>query len=283
MSVATSNGCVEVSERPNIRLFYTIDGPLDGSRDVLVLSNSLAATTQLWDEFVSDFVPEYTVLRYDARFHGKSPLTSEPGFDYAKGHTIEDLADDVIKILDHLKIKKVKAIVGLSIGAAGGLIVGAKHPHRVEHVVVVGTRARSNPDSNAAHTYRIKFGYENGPLALGRQSIARWFDEGWRTANPEKAAHAEEIYCKQSIEGYEASIAALRPMDLMPFAADIGKRGDGGRFAFVAGEWDGNVPQESNELADQMGSEVFIVTESGHITPIQQPKALHDIVRKVIA
>lgn len=282
MAVTTSNGLVEVSETPNVRIFYLIDGPLDGSKDIIVLSNSLAATTQLWDEFVEDFGPDYTIIRYDARFHGKSPLSSDPEFDYAAGHSIEDLADDVIKILDHLKIKIVKAIVGLSIGAAVGLIVGARHPERVQHVVVVGTRARSNPDSNAAHTYRIKFGYENGPVALGRQSIARWFDEQWRAENPEKNAHAEDIYCRQSIEGYEASIAALRPMDLMPFAVDIGKRGDGGRFALVAGEWDGNVPQESRELADRMGSEVFIVAKSGHITPIQQPKALHEIVRKVI-
>ena len=172
--------------------------------------------------------------------------------------------------------------MGLSIGAAVGLIFGAKHPERVEHVLVVGTRARSNPDSNAAHTYRIKYGYENGPFALGRQSIERWFNPEWRAANPDKFAHAEEIYCKQSIQGYEASIAALRPMDLKAFAEDIGRRGDGGRFAFVAGEWDGTVPQESQELANAMGSEVFVVEKSGHITPIEKPDALHEIVRLVI-
>ena len=105
MAAATSTGFVQVSTNPDINIFYSIDGPLDGSKDIILLSNSLAATTHLWDEFVAEFAPKYTILRYDARFHGKSPLSSDLEFDYAAGHTIEDLADDVTKFLDHLHIK----------------------------------------------------------------------------------------------------------------------------------------------------------------------------------
>lgn len=277
-----ATGRVQVSQAPDIHVFYSVEGPTNGSKPVIVLSSSLAANIHLWDEFLAAFASDYTILRYDARFHGQSPLSSDPGFDYAAGNTMEDLADDVLKILNHLKIQRVRAIVGLSIGAAVGLIFGAKYPDHVDHVVVVGTRATSNPEANAAHVVRIKYGYEHGSLALGRQSIARWFDAKWTAANPKKVAHVEEVYCKQSIEGYEASIAALRVLNLFPYAEDIGRRGDGGRFVFVAGELDGTVPQESKELAEKSGSEVVVVPKSGHITNIQLPETFHDIVRKAI-
>ncbi|XXG99246.1 hypothetical protein Hte_005583 [Hypoxylon texense] len=276
-------GFVEVSTAPDIRIFYIADGPLDGSRPIILFSNSLAASTHLWDESVEVFGSEYTILRYDARFHGKSPLSSDPNFDYAAGHSMEELADDVRKLLDHLHIQQVRAIIGLSIGAAVGLIFGAKYPARVQRVLVVGTRATSNPESNAAHATRIKYGYEHGPLALGRQSITRWFDAEWAAANPERFAHAEEVYCKQSIEGYEASIAALRVLNLFPYAEDIGRRGDGDRFVFVAGELDGTVPRESRELAGKTGSEVVVIPGSGHISNIQLPDEFHEVVRNALA
>ncbi|CAK7245725.1 MAG: hypothetical protein STHCBS139747_007314 [Sporothrix thermara] len=281
--VESSEGLVTVSAQPEIQMYYKFDGPLDGSKPVLLFANSLAATTHLWDDSVDVFRSEYTILRYDMRFHGQSPPASDPGFDYSKGHSMEDLADDVLKLLDHLHIAQIDAIVGLSIGAAMGLIFGAKYPDRVRRVVVVGTRATSNPASNAAHTTRIKYGRENGPRALGRQSIARWFDADFAAAYPERIAHAEKVYCQQSIDGYEASIAALRVLDLNPYAEDIGRRGDGARFVLVAGELDGTVPQESQALATAMGSKVVVVPKSGHITNIQLPDEFHAVVREALA
>ncbi|CAK7224506.1 hypothetical protein SCUCBS95973_005540 [Sporothrix curviconia] len=281
--VPNAQGFVTVSAQPEIRMYYKIDGCLNGLKPVLLFANSLAATTQLWDDSVGVFQAEYTIVRYDMRFHGLSPLSSDPDVDYAKGHTMEDLADDVLKLLNHLGIQHLAAIVGLSIGAAMGLIFGAKHPDRVRRVVVVGTRATSNPESNAAHATRIQYGRKNGPRALGRQSIARWFDADFAAKYPERIAHAEKVYCQQSIEGYEASIAALKVLDLYPYAEDIGKRGDGARFVLVAGELDGTVPEESRALGRLMGSDVVVIPDSGHITNIQLPDEFHKAICSILA
>ncbi|CAK7224619.1 hypothetical protein SBRCBS47491_005610 [Sporothrix bragantina] len=257
-----SEGFVTVSSNPEIRIYYKIDGSLDDSKPILLFANSLAATTHLWDESVSVFQSDYTIVRYDMRFHGLSPLSSSPDFDYATGHSMEDLSDDVLKLIDHLHIKQLAAIVGLSIGAAMGVIFGAKYPDRVQRVVVVGTRATSNPASNEAHASRIQYGKQNGPYALGRQSISRWFDKDFASMYPERIAHAEKVYCLQSIEGYEASIAALKVLNLYPYAEAIGNRDGGDRFVLVAGELDGTlarkrrrrpVPRSTNTVLDNAG------------------------------
>ncbi|RFU32126.1 hypothetical protein B7463_g4231, partial [Scytalidium lignicola] len=281
-TTTTTTGLVQVSSTPDIRLFYSLDGPLDGSRPIIALSSSLAADTHLWDDFVTAFTPQYTILRYDARFHGQSPLSSTPDFDYAAGHTIEDLASDVVLLLDHLHITKLRAFIGLSIGAAVALVFGTQHPERVEHVLVVGTKAENKESANAGHQARITYGRENGPLALGRQSISRWFSADWITAHPDKVAKLEGIVGTQSIEGFEASIAALRRLDLWKYADEVKKRGHGERFVFVAGEWDTPVVPESRQLAKRAGSRMVVVPESGHIVNVQQPESFYEVVREVI-
>ncbi|KAH8810612.1 Alpha/Beta hydrolase protein [Xylogone sp. PMI_703] len=281
-STASSSGLVRVSSNPDIRLFYSLDGPLDGSKPILALSNSLAANTHLWDAFTQAFASQHTILRYDARFHGQSPLSSTPDFDYAAGHTIEDLASDVVAILDHLKIAKLHAFVGLSIGAAVGLVLGAQHLERVDRVLVVGTRAENKAEDNAGHAARIAYGREKGPLALGRQSISRWFTPDWIAAHPDEIAHLESIVGTQNIEGFQASIAALRRLDLWHYADEVKRKGDGDRFVFVVGEWDTPVIPESRQLAERAGSRMVIIPGSGHIVNVQQPERFHELVREVI-
>ncbi|OAA56729.1 Alpha/beta hydrolase fold-1 [Niveomyces insectorum RCEF 264] len=282
MQETARTGLVVVSPIDDVRIFYTVDGRIDGSKPILLFANSLAASTRLWDGSIDTFAQDYTIVRYDMRFHGESPLSSNLRLDYAVGHSMEDLTDDLLKFVDHLNIKELDAFVGLSIGAAVGLIFGAKHPDRVRRVVVVGTRATSNPDSNAQHAYCIGFGRANGPAALGRQSIARWFDAKFAATYPEQIAHAEAVYGNQSIKGYEASIAALRVMNLLPYAEDIGKRKYGQRFVHVGGELDGTVPQESNQLVEEMGSQVVVIPKSGHITNIQLPDEFHAVLQNIL-
>jgi pimeloyl-ACP methyl ester carboxylesterase len=122
----TNTGLVQVSTSPDVQIFYSVDGPLDGSKAILLFLNSLAASQHLWDEPVTLLEAEYCILRYDARFHGQSPPSANTNFDYAAGHSIEGLADDILKILDHLEIQKVRALIGSSIGAAVGLIFSSK-------------------------------------------------------------------------------------------------------------------------------------------------------------
>lgn len=275
-------GFVAVSSAYDIRLFYSVDGPLDASRETIILSNSLAATTHLWDDLVAVYRDKYTIIRYDTRFHGQSPLSADDDFDYTKGHSMEDLANDLITLLDHLKIKRVSLAVGLSMGAGVVLIAGARHPDRFKHVLVVGTKAKAPVGADKVYDARIVYGLEHGSFALGQQSVRRWFPPTWIEANPQKAAAVEAIVGGQSIDGFKANAAALRRLDLWPTVRDIGARADGARFTFVAGEHDSDIPHDSALLADASGSKVVIIRAAGHIVHIQQPKEFYTLLDKIL-
>lgn len=278
----TSSGLVPLLSDPSVSIYYTVDGPLDGSKPVIALSNSLAATTHLWDDFVATFGDEYTIVRYDARFHGNSPLSTNNQYDYT-AVTIDDLAQDLRAVLDHLKIPKLRTLIGLSIGAGVALVFGSKWPDLVEHVVVVGTKAVTDDAVNDTFDQRVALVKEQGPEAIAGQSVRRWFPESWIAAHPEKAAAVESIVAGQKLETYVASVAALKKLDLVPVAEKIGAAGDGGRFLFVAGEDDGTIPRETQLLARIAKSKSVIVPGTGHIVHIQSPDDFYRIVREVLS
>ena len=53
-----------------IRIFYRFDG--DEGLPVVLLSNSLGTTLEMWDPQVAALTERYRVLRYDSRGHGRS-------------------------------------------------------------------------------------------------------------------------------------------------------------------------------------------------------------------
>ena len=78
---------------PTRQLHYVIEG--DAGKPVLVMSNSLGTTLEMWRPQMAALTQHYRVLRYDTRGHGRSALPATSfGFD--------ELAADVIAIPDGL-------------------------------------------------------------------------------------------------------------------------------------------------------------------------------------
>lgn len=113
-----------------VKIHYQVDG--DGPPVVLV--HGYLATGDLnWrtNGVVKMLSPKYKVITIDNRGHGKSdkPLESQ---DYG-----EKMVEDVVRLLDHLKIEKAH-IVGYSMGGMIALKMSATHPDRMLSAVVGG-------------------------------------------------------------------------------------------------------------------------------------------------
>ena len=78
---------------------------------VLIFSNSLGSTYQMWDELVPLLEPYFRVLQYDTRGHGGSDKPEGP-------YSIEMLGKDVLGLMDQLGVEKAY-FCGLSMGGLG--------------------------------------------------------------------------------------------------------------------------------------------------------------------
>lgn len=65
------------------------------------------------------------------------PQTDEPyGPDFPQVH-LADIVESQLALLDHLGVNKLKAVAGASVGALLSLSLAARHPGRVENVVIL--------------------------------------------------------------------------------------------------------------------------------------------------
>ncbi|WP_425247200.1 alpha/beta fold hydrolase [Streptomyces sp. NEAU-NA10] len=114
-------------------LTYDDEGPRDGGGVPLVFVHGWTANRHRWDHQVAHFAERRRVVRLDLRGHGES--------GGAGVKTIDELAKDVLALLDHLKIERC-VLVGHSMGGMISQTIALAHPERVERMVLVNSIGR---------------------------------------------------------------------------------------------------------------------------------------------
>ncbi|MBD0843805.1 MULTISPECIES: alpha/beta fold hydrolase [unclassified Streptomyces] len=114
-------------------LTYDDEGPRDGGDVPLVLVHGWTANRHRWDHQLAHFAERRRVVRLDLRGHGESSGTGV--------RTIDELARDVLALLDHLKIERC-VLVGHSMGSMIAQSLALAHPDRVERMVLVNSIGR---------------------------------------------------------------------------------------------------------------------------------------------
>lgn len=116
-----------------IRLHYEVHGQ---GRPVVLLHGGTVSFKHNYADFgwIQAFnAAGFQVIGLDLRGHGKSAKPHE-----AEAYGIENLASDVIALLDHLKLQS-SCIVGYSLGTVITLHLLKNHAHRVERAALVAT------------------------------------------------------------------------------------------------------------------------------------------------
>lgn len=113
-----------------IDLYYLLDGPPE--RPVVVLINGFSAPLEMWAPTVPALVPQFRVLTYDLRGHGRSDLPFG-------GYDLATQAGDLLGLLDHLGMERVH-LVGDAAGGGIGVEAALQRAESVASLVLIGTR-----------------------------------------------------------------------------------------------------------------------------------------------
>jgi 3-oxoadipate enol-lactonase/4-carboxymuconolactone decarboxylase len=180
---------------------YRLEGPADAP--LLVLSNSLGTTVDMWAPQMPALTARFRVLRYEHRGHGGTPAPPGP-------YRIEDLGGDVIDLLDHLDEWRA-SILGLSLGGMVALWVAANHPERVDRLALTCTAAHMPPAET--WTERAAQVRAHGVLSLYEGTLGRWFVPGFTDEHPEVADTVRTMLGQAGAEGYAGCCEAVGAMD----------------------------------------------------------------------
>jgi 3-oxoadipate enol-lactonase len=251
----------------NAALHYSLDG--EAGKPVLILSNSLGTSLDMWAPQIKRFSGPFQLLRYDTRGHGKSAVTAGP-------YSIAQLAQDVIALMDHLHIASAH-FCGLSMGGLTGMWFGIHHPQRLNKLVLCNTAAYIGPPEN--WTARAKAVEETGMAPLAQAIVARWLTPAYAQQHPACAADLEAMLSTTPAAGYAAACAAIRDADLRQSVRLIGAP-----TLIVSGSADLPTPPADGQFLQQSiaGAE-YVELPAAHLSNQEQADAFSDAVLDFLA
>src|ERR687893_1878891 len=236
---------------------------LEGSEDapVLVLSNSLGTTLDMWDEQAPALSERFRLVRYDHRGHGGSPVPPGP-------YTIEDLGGDVLALLDRLGIERV-SFCGLSLGGMVGMWLASEVPRRVERLVLCCTSALLGPPETWER--RAQTARKEGVDAIVDAVLERWFTPPFRASRPEILEWGAGMLRGTPAEGYAGCCEAIRDMDLTGRLGTIRAP-----TLVIAGADDPATPPagHAEPIRDAIpDARLMVVPQAAHLGNVEQPEA----------
>jgi len=107
-----------------VRIHYE----LQGEGPPLVVTAGQGSGPEARAAWLAGLARAHRVLSYDPRGTGRSERT-------AQGQSIEELAEDIVALMDHAGLERAH-VVGVSTGTGKATALAARHPGRVERLVL---------------------------------------------------------------------------------------------------------------------------------------------------
>ena len=236
-----------------------------GSGTPVVLLHGLGGDVGFWEAEIGALASRHRVIAIDLRGSGATPPS--PG-----GHSMDDLADDVIAVLDDLDLERAH-VVGFSMGGCVAQALAVRHQHRVDRLVLASTFAVMNAQA--------RLFLDAVAVAYSRTASAKEvFDLicPWLFAIPFLADPANATYLRYDddtidfaeMNAWMSAYSALQRFDNRAVLTSVSAP-----TLVVAGRHDSLASIDDSEyLRDSIPeARMLVIENAGHLTNIEQPVA----------
>ncbi|MFA9559891.1 alpha/beta fold hydrolase [Evansella sp. AB-rgal1] len=245
---------------------------LETHKPWVTLIHGAGGNSNTWFKQIKEYKKHFNVLLIDLRGHGKSGDAT-----WKKGDSFVTVADEVIKVLNHLDIKSTH-FIGMSLGTIVVQTIAQKHPHRISSMILGGAVIRMN--------FRTKTLISLGNLCkhfIPYMWLYRFF--AWiimpKSNHLESrnafVSQAKKMCQKQFIKWFTLTRA------INPFLKRLQRDFYGIPTLFVMGEEDYLFLPSVEELVKENSNLVLErIENSGHVCNIDKPNEFNEITIKFI-
>jgi 3-oxoadipate enol-lactonase len=239
-------------------LYSEISGPKGAP--VLLLLNSLGATSAMWDPQLKMLQEHYRTITCDTRGHGRSPSPAAP-------YHFEDLVADAIRVLDTHGVDTA-TVMGLSLGGMTALGLGLTAPDRIERIICCAARADAPPPFVQNWVDRLAILEAGGIGKVWEGTVDKWLSAEIRAAHPGREAKLREAFLATTELGYRGCAEALKQLD---YLKDLGSMTR--PTLFVAGADDGAASPDTMRAMSAAcpGSLFSEVPDAKHVVNVDRP------------
>jgi 3-oxoadipate enol-lactonase len=228
----------------------------------IVLIHGFPFSHEMWEPQIQALQKQFRVIAYDLRGHGKSSVGDGQ-------YMLEFFVDDLIGLLDHLKIGKA-AICGLSMGGYIALRAAERNPDRVLALVLADTQAKA--DSNESKLKR----------AAGIKSVKTEDTNAYAETYVKGVFTAESIAKKlEAVEKMKRIIQSNSPLGICGALLALATRTDTTQALsnfemptlILVGEKDSSTPPSAAKemQASLPSSEIHIIPNAAHLSNLENP------------
>jgi aminoacrylate hydrolase len=236
----------------------------------VILSSGLGGSASYWAPNLDALAADRRVILYDHRGTGRSDRALPADL------TVDDMADDVIALMDGLGIDRA-GLIGHAAGGVIGLSLALRFPDRIDRLVVINGWSRPDPHFARCFEARLNLLHGSGVAAFVRaQPIflypARWISENDARLDAEEAGHVAHF---QGTANIEARIAALKAFDVDARLGEIAAP-----TLLIVAEDDMLVPPSASErLAGGLPRATLMPMLGGHACNVTEPVIFDKILR----
>lgn len=205
----------------------------------------------------------------------KSPIVS-----------ITQLADDVAKLLDALDIEEPATIAGISMGGYVAQHVAVRYPEKVSRIILIDTKfSADTPEAQSTRTNLAATVGRVGQRVLADAMVPNLLAAtDTARSQTERAANEEflrKLISEQSVATIQAALQALadRP-DMTKDMQHLEKP-----VLLICGSEDTITPPAVMKSMEKilLQGRLLIVSDAGHLVPLEAPVVFHEAVRSFLA
>jgi 3-oxoadipate enol-lactonase len=249
----------------------TCNYEISGSGPWVTLSHSLACDLGMWDGLAEELARHFSVLRYDTRGHG---LSSAP----VGAYTLSELATDLAGLFQALNIHK-SHFIGLSMGGMIGQTFAIAYPGILKTLVLADTTSRRPENALEMWAERVKNARNEGMEALVESTLARWFTEPFRIAQPLEMDRIGNMIRNTPVDGFAGCCNAISRIDVLDQLNQIECPA-----LVMVGEHDhATTPWMAQQMqAALRDAELIIIPSAAHLSNVEQPYFFNQAVLKFL-
>jgi len=231
---------------------------------VVMLSHSLACSMVMWQPQMEVLESHFRVLRYDLRGHGKSEASEG-------AYTLEQLASDVIGLLDALELDRVH-FVGLSIGGMIGQCLALNYAHRLQTLALCDTAAIIPEEAKPLFEERMRRARDQGMDALVEDTLGRWFTQPYLKQKSPEVEQIRNQILATPVAGFIGCSNAILGLDYIERLSQIKLP-----TLIIVGEDDPGTPVAASEAIHQriQNSKLVVLPSAAHLCNIEQAGAFN--------
>lgn len=241
-----------------------------GKGTAVVLLHGFLENSTMWSPFIGELAPKNRIVTVDLLGHGETGCLG-----YV--HTIEQQAEIVLAVLNHLRLRKY-ILVGHSMGGYVALALTEMKPENIKGLCLMNSTALADSEEKKKNRGRAIKAVKHNKRTFIKAAIPGLFSEKNKSIFKKEIAEITEEALKMSTQGV---IAAQEGMKIRKDRSKILKQGDYNKM-IVIGKQDPTLEYET--LIEHIKKTDVKVAEfpDGHMSHVENKTEVFHTIRNFI-